>query len=169
MLFIVACTTPATNSPDDSAVDSSSSVDDGDPRLRACLEESGYNYNEVWPPWSSPEPPLEGSVFADPQFWLDFESCLVESGISEGPVFEPERIAEDNREMLEYVRCMNERGWNLPEPEPSTDPLHPGLLDFPTVELQLDDQETMDQYHRDSAECGIPFFDENDNLLPLGG
>lgn len=169
VLFLAAgsCTgsdTAAT--PDDpGGGESSPGVSEGDPRLRACIEGAGYDYEEVYPPWSSPSPPPEDSVFADPAFWQVLEGCLVEAGL--GEPFDQERIARENRETLKYVACMRDRGWELPEPTPWEGPEHPGLLDEPISVPE--DPEAADQYYRDSADCGFPFYDENDNLLPLDG
>ena len=95
--------------------------------MRVCLELAGYNWDEVWPLWSSPEPPPEDSVFADPAFWQVLEACLAGNGRSDEP-FDGARIAEENRRVLEYVGCMHEREWSLPDPEPWEGPEHPGLL-----------------------------------------
>ncbi|HVM35662.1 MAG TPA: hypothetical protein VM784_09995 [Actinomycetota bacterium] len=138
---------------------------EGDPRLRACIEGAGYNWDEVWPPWNSPEPAPDGSLWADPAFQKDYEGCLVEVGFMEP--FDQARIARESREVLKYVGCMRDRGWNLSDPEPSDSSLHPGLLD-PPISIPKD-PEAADQYYRDSADCGLPHYDEKDNLLPLGG
>jgi hypothetical protein len=103
-------------------------------------------------------------LWADPAFQQAWQGCLIEIGQSEP--FDQERIARENRETLKYIACMRERGWNLPDPEPSDSPLHPGLLDEPIAVPE--DPEAADQYYRDSADCGFPYYDENDNLLPLG-
>lgn len=125
-------------------------------RLRACMESAGYAWEEVWPPWTSPEPPPEDSVFADPNLELTMQSCLVEAGVLEEPPFTDERIEQENREMLEYVQCMRERGWEVPDPEPMVDdPVHPGLLNFPVIEYGAD-EESQSQFFRDSTDCGIP-------------
>lgn len=144
-------------------------ADEGDPRLRACLESAGYDYDEVYPPWSSHDPPPEDSVFADPAFWQDLEGCLHETGLSDSPTFDAARIASENHEKLKYVACMRERGWPLPDPEPWEGPAHPGLLTPEHALPPEHDREATDQYHRDSNDCGLPFFDENDNLLPDNG
>lgn len=97
-----------------------------DPLFRDCIEGAGYDWEEVYPPWNSPEPPPKDSVFADRAFWQAWEVCLVETGLVEP--FDEERIAAENREVMKYVRCMRERGWNLPDPWPWEGPYHPGLL-----------------------------------------
>ncbi|MDQ3914976.1 MAG: hypothetical protein M3323_06535 [Actinomycetota bacterium] len=144
-------------------------AEEGDPRLRACLEGAGYNYEEVYPPWNSHEPPPEDSVFADPAFWQDLEGCLHETGLSNSPTFDAARIASENRGTLKYVSCMRERGWALPDPEPWEGPPHPGLLTPVDALPPEHDREATDQYYRDSNDCGHPFYDENDNLLPVEG
>lgn len=138
---------------------------EGDSGLRACIEGAGYDWDEVWPVWSSSEHPPEDSVFADRAFWQAWEVCLVETGNLEP--WDGERIAEGNREVMKYVRCMLERGWRLPDPEPWEGPIHPGLLDRPTSVPE--GPEAADRYYRDSADCGFPFYDDKNNLLPLGG
>jgi len=105
------------------------------------------------------------SLWADPAFQKDYEGCLVEVGFMEP--FDQARIARESREVLKYVGCMRDRGWNLSDPEPSDSSLHPGLLD-PPISIPKD-PEAADQYYRDSADCGLPHYDEKDNLLPLGG
>jgi hypothetical protein len=92
-------------------------------------------------------------VFANDEFWQAWEVCVVETGLVEP--FSEERIAAENREVREYVRCMRDRGWKLPDPWPWEGPYHPGLLtpaDFDVPE----DPEAADQYYRDTADCGIP-------------
>lgn len=138
---------------------------EGEPRLQTCIEAAGYVWEEVYPPWNSPEPPPGGSVFADRAFWQAWEVCLVESGFE--VQFDEERIAAENREVRKYVRCMRDRGWNLPDPWPWEGPFHPGLLtpaDFDVPE----DQEAADQYYRDTADCGIPAYGPwwSDDPLP---
>jgi hypothetical protein len=151
----------------DAASNTSVVPNEGDPRLKACLEAAGYDYAEVWPPWSSAEPPPQDSVFADPAFWEDFDGCLQKTGLAQASDFGEARIASENREVLQYVGCMRDRGWNLPDPEPWEGPPHPGLLERPMA-LPKDDREAMDQYYRDSFECGFGFYDDEDNLLPRG-
>lgn len=138
---------------------------DGVSDLQACIEEAGYDWDELWPVWNSPEHPPEDSVFADDAFWQAWAVCRVETGLVEP--FTKERIAAENREVRKYVRCMRDRGWRLPDPEPSDSPYHPGRLD-PPIDSVPDDPEAADQYYRDSTDCGYSFYDENDNLLPLG-
>ncbi|HEX2296424.1 MAG TPA: hypothetical protein VHN37_14100 [Actinomycetota bacterium] len=75
--------------------------------------------------------------------------------------FSQARIERENRETREYVACMRERGWPLPEPTPWEGAEHPGLLDPP-----LTDPGAADQYYLDSDECGLRYYDEDDNLLP---
>jgi hypothetical protein len=77
-----------------------------------------------------------------------------------GP-FTQARIDRENRETREYVACMRERGWPLPEPTPWEGPPHPGLLDPPTV-----DPGAADQYYLDSNDCGLTYYGEDDNVLP---
>jgi hypothetical protein len=132
--------------------------------LQACIEEAGYDWDEVRPVWDSPEHPPEGSVFADDAFWHAWEVCVVESG-AVAP-FTKERIAAENHEVREYVRCMRGRGWKLPDPKTWEGPYHPGLLD-PPIRVPEDPGEA-DQYYLDSTDCGYSFYDENDNLLPQG-
>lgn len=132
--------------------------------IQACIEEAGYDWEEVHPVWNSPEPPPQDSVFADRAFWQAWEVCLVETGLEP---FTEERIARENRETLEYVACMRERGWDLPDPWPWEGPIHPGLLtpgDFDVPE----DAEAADQYYRDTADCGIPAYGPrwSDDPLP---
>lgn len=171
LLFVVACAGGDANDPtaEQAPGQAALAADEGDPRLRACLEGAGYNYDEVYPPWSSHEPPPEDSVFADPAFWQDLEGCLHETGLSDSPTFDAARIASENRETLKYVACMRERGWPLPDPESWEGPPHPGLLTPQDALPPKHDREATDQYHRDSNDCGLPFFDENDNLLPVDG
>jgi hypothetical protein len=123
--------------------------------IQACIEEAGYDWDEVSPVWNSPEPPPEDSVFADRAFWDAWEVCTVQTEIV--PPFTEERIAAENREVRAYVRCMRERGWDLPDPRPWEGPYHPGLLtpgDFDVPE----DPEAADQYYRDTGDCGIPAY-----------
>lgn len=133
-----------------------------EPRLVRCLEAAGYDWEEVYPPWNSPEHPPEDSVFAERAFWEAWEVCLVESGLEP---FSEERIAAENREVRKYVRCMRDRGWSVPDPWPWEGPIHPGLLT--PADHMPEDPEAADQYYRDSADCGYPMYDEEDNLLPL--
>lgn len=140
---------------------------EGDPRLRACLEGAGYDYDEVYPPWSLPDPPPKDSVFADPAFWQDLEGCLQDTGLSQSRPFDAARIAAENRETLEYVACMRDQGWALSDPEPWEGPPHPGLLTPRDALPPEHDREARDQYYRDSNDCGHPFYDDKDNLLPL--
>ena len=76
-------------------------------------------------------------------------------------MFSQARIDRENRETREYVACMRERGWVLPEPTPWEGPPHPGLLDPPLL-----DPGAPDQYYLDSNDCGVPSYDEHNNLLP---
>lgn len=167
LLVATSCagTDTTTGSDDTRGEDSRLAASEGNPRVRACIEGAGYNWDEVWPPWNSPEPAPEGSLWADPAFQKDYQGCLVDAGVMEP--FDQARIARESREVLEYVACMRERGWNLSDPEPSDSSLHPGLLD-PPISIP-EDPEAADQYYRDSADCGLSHYDENDNLLPLGG
>lgn len=136
------------------------------PRLRACIEGAGYDWEEVYPPWSSSSPPPADSLFADPAFNQAWNACLADAGIIEP--FDQARIEEENRDMLAFVGCMRDRGWNLPEPMPWEGSEHPGLFDAPQINPEdIEDPESANQYFRDSADCGIPVYDENDNLLPL--
>ncbi|MGH2657614.1 MAG: hypothetical protein ACRDIZ_13135 [Actinomycetota bacterium] len=137
---------------------------EGDSGLRVCIEGAGYDWDEVWPIWSSPEHPPEDSVFADRAFWQAWQVCLVETGNLEP--WDEQRIAEENRETLKYMECMRDRGWNLPDPETSDSPIHPGLLGEPIAVPE--DPEAAARYYRGSADCGFPFYDEDDNLLPTG-
>jgi hypothetical protein len=91
---------------------------------------------------------------------------LAESGLSEKGPFDQRRIDQENREVLAYVRCIRERGWNVADPEAWEGTEHPGLLD-PPPPPKLDDPEAQDQYYRDAAECGFPVFDDEGNVLPL--
>lgn len=165
LLTAGACTESGATGTSDERGDASASdpVSEGDPRLRACVEAAGYDWGEAWPPWSSPEPAPEGSVWADPAFQQAWEGCLANVGL--GEPFDQERISRESREVLKYVACMRKRGWNLPDPLPSDSPLHPGLLDRPIAVPS--DPEAANHYYRDSADCGFPFYDENDNLLPI--
>jgi hypothetical protein len=133
--------------------------------LQVCIEGAGYDWDEVFPVWNSPEHPPKDSVFADEAFWQAWAVCRVELGLVEP--FSEERITAENREKRKYMACMRGRGWDLPDPEISDSPYHPGLLEWPVSVPQQ--SEAADQYYRDSADCGYPFYDENDNLLPLGG
>lgn len=156
--------------------DGASRVDPSNLSLQACIEGAGYDWDEVYPLLTSASPP-EDSVFADPAFRRAWEACLVETGLV-GPFevgeslpqpnrYDEERIAEENRGVLAYLRCMRVRSWDLADPEPWEGPPHPGLL---TVRHAVPgDPEAADQYFRDSAECGHPFFDKQGNLLPEGG
>lgn len=80
-------------------------------------------------------------------------------------MFSQARIEKENRETQEYVACMRERGWPLPEPTPWEGPPHPGLLD-PPRSVPRDDPAAADQYYLDSNDCGVPYYDKDDNLLP---
>ncbi|MGH2723228.1 MAG: hypothetical protein ACRDI0_03000 [Actinomycetota bacterium] len=153
-----------------------SGVDPSNPSLQACIERTGYDWDKVYPLLTSGSPPPEGSVFADPAFRRAWEACLVETGLV-GPFdaeeslpqpnrYDEERIAEENRDVLAYLRCMGVRGWDLPDPEPWQGEPHPGLL---TARHAVPgDPEAANRYFRDSAECGHPFFNNQGNLLPLG-
>lgn len=142
-------------------------ADEGSPRLRACLEGAGYDYDEVYPPWSSHDPPPEDSVFADPAFWQDFEGCLHDAGLSKR--FGAARVASENRKTLEYVACMREAGWALPDPEPWEGPQHRGLLTPVDAAPPEHDPEGRERYFRDSADCGLPYLDEHDNPVTEDG
>ena len=131
---------------------------DVDPRIgvspiQACIEEAGYDWDEVHPVWDSPEHPPADSVFADDAFWKAWEVCSVETGLVEP--FSEERIAAENREVRKYVRCMRQRGWELADPEPWEGPYHPGLLD-PPINSVPEDTEAANRYRHDSANCGVP-------------
>ena len=81
--------------------------------------------------------------------------------------FSQARIERENRETWAYVACMRERGWPLPDPTPWEGPEHPGLLDPPLSDPRdWDDPAAADQYYLDSNECGFPYMDKDDNLLP---
>lgn len=169
LLFGVACAEgDANNSTAGQAPEQAVlAADEGDPRLRACLEGAGYDYDEVYPPWSSHDPPPEDSVFADPAFWRDLEGCLRDAGLSKP--FDAARVASENRKTHEYVACMREGGWALPDPEPWEGPEHPGLLTPVDALPPEHDREARVQYYRDSNDCGLPLLDENDNLLTVDG
>lgn len=129
--------------------------DDEVSALQACIEGAGYDWDEVWPVWNSPKAPPVGSVFNDDAFWRAWEVCVVETGLVKP--FSEQRIAAENHEVRSYVKCMRERGWNLPEPWAWEGPYHPGLLTpggFDVPENHSD----ADRYYRDTADCGIPSY-----------
>lgn len=140
-------------------------VDPGEHDLRACIEQAGYDWEEVYPVWNSPFPAPKDSVW-DRAFWRAWEVCVVETGAVEP--FTEERIAAESRETMAYVRCMRERGWNLPDPEPSDSPYHPGLLKYPQFDVPQDPK-AADRYYRDTADCGLPAHGPwwSDEPLPL--
>lgn len=166
LLAAGSCTaTDTAATPEGRAATSPADANEGDPRLRACVEAAGYDWDAAWPPWTSEEPPPEDSLYADPAFHAVLEGCLVETGAAaEGP-FDEERIARENAVVLEYVRCMRARGWELPEPEVWEGPEHPGLLEQPPVPVPEGAAEA-EQAARDSLECGFPLRRDVDGASP---
>ena len=148
----------------------------------SCMRERGWSLPEpkVWEGPPHPgllDPPL--AVPEDPdaaeRYFRDSAACGYR--LSDGPEdphsgeangdreFDEARIAEENRKVREYVTCMRDRGWTLPEPEVWDGPPHPGLLDPPHD--VPDDPDAADRYYRDSAACGVSYWDESGNLLPV--
>ena len=169
LVGMASCTGPgSTGAPEEPiGAGSPGEVNEDDPRLKACIEAAGYDYEEVTPVWSSSSPPPEGSIYADPAFWQAWTGCLEEAGVIEP--FSQARTERENRETLEYVECMRDRGWDMPDPHVWTGPEHPGLLTPRDPEPLPQDKESLNQYYRDTDDCGLPVYDENDNLLPIGG
>jgi len=89
--------------------------------------------------------PPRDSVFAEDAFWTAWEVCPVETGLVEP--FTEERISMENRETTAYVRCMRDRGWDLPDPWPWEGPYHPGLLTPGDFDVPSD-PEAADRYYR---------------------
>jgi hypothetical protein len=153
----------------------------------SCMGDRGWTLPEpeVWegpphpglldPPQAIPEGPD-----AAERYFSDSAACGVRyydgpedphdphSGEANGDrAYDQARIAEENRKVRDYTRCMRDRGWSLPEPDAWEGPPHPGLLDPPHD--VPDDPDAAEWYYRDSAECGVPYWDESGNLLPVEG
>lgn len=106
-----------------------------------------------------------GSNDSPADFRVDAAGSPDRSGGRWGP-FDQARIDRENRETRAYVECMRERGWALPEPTVWEGPPHPGLLD-PPLAVPIDHPAAPDErYYSDSNDCGVPYYDEDDNLLP---
>jgi hypothetical protein len=151
----------------------------------SCMRDRGWSLPEpeVWvgpphpglldPPVAIPDEPE-----AADRYFRDSGTCGVRfeddrdkpssAGASGDSEYDEARIAEENREVREYMSCMRERGWILPEPQVWEGPPHPGLLD-PPVGSVPDEPEAAARYFRDSAECGVEYWDESGNLLPAEG
>lgn len=109
--------------------------------------------------------PAFSSGDSSADFRVDAAGSPERSGGRWGP-FDQDRIDRENRETRAYVACMSERGWSLPEPTVWEGPPHPGLLD-PPLAVPIDHPKAPDaRYYADSNECGVPYYDEDDNLLP---
>ncbi len=142
----------------------------------SCMRDRGWTLPDP-EPWEGPphpgllQPPTQ-VIPDDPdrakRFFRDSDACGVSYGDREPSAkYDEARIAEENRKVRAYMSCMRERGWTLPEPEVWEGPPHPGLLEPPRAVSS--GSEGSDQYYRDSAECGVSYYDESGNLLPAGG
>ena len=151
----------------------------------SCMHDRGWSLPEpeVWegpphpglldPPVAIPDEPE-----AADRYFRDSGACGVRfedgredpssGGANGASEYDEARIAEENREVREYLSCMRERGWILPEPQVWDGPPHPGLLD-PPINAVPDEPEVADRYFRDSAECGVEYRDESGGLLPVEG
>lgn len=132
---------------------------DGDVEaMKECLAEIGF-----------PQPAIdEFPAFKHPA-WEDERwdpaaiLCLEDAGLGEFNGDDPEEVTSYNAMISGFVRCLEERGWDIPPP--SSDEL--GML-IPEIPNPTDDPEALAAMLDDSVECGelhdFPFIvDESES------
>ena len=114
---------------------------------QACLAESGY----------TPEDFLPAEAATDVTFGADDlaayrveHRCAAESGIADPEVGTPEEAEAETEQAVSLVRCLRDRGWEVPDPEPSPigDYLQPPTLPIP------ENREAAEAFMQDMTDCG---------------
>ena len=94
--------------PDEEQLDSSPQATLADP-LEKCIEDAGYNLDELLP-----EP--GNSLVTDSESYMVFDACLVATGLVPSSVASRSDLNARTAAAEDFVQCLRERGWSVPDP-----------------------------------------------------